>query len=154
MNRRQFLLIPLVGALPPSVAVAAQHGITTARVGVLVPGPGDQQGAETYDTFRPGLRERGWIEGQNLALEFRYAHNRYERLPALAKGLVVLKSDVIFAVAAPAIHAAIQATTSIPIVIETLGDAISAGFVPDLARPGGNVRKGRLRRALFGWPES
>ena len=65
--------------------------------------------------------------------------NRYDRLPALATELIVRKPDVIFAVAAPAIKAATEATRTIPIVIETLGDALSAGVVPDLARPGGNV---------------
>jgi len=137
MDRRRFLLTSLAGAFAAPLAVAAQQGSKTARVGVLVAGP--PQAVDTYNAFRQGLRERGWIEGQNLVLDFRYAHNQYERLPGLARELVALKPGAIFAVASPAIQAAIQATTTIPIVIETLGDALSAGLVPDLARPGGNV---------------
>jgi putative ABC transport system substrate-binding protein len=95
--------------------------------------------AETYNAFRQALSERGWVEGQNLVLDYRYADNRYDRLPTLAAELVALKPDVIFAVAAPAIQAVAQTTSTIPIVIETLGDATSAGLVPDLARPGGNI---------------
>lgn len=110
----------------------------TARVGILVAGPPAPEN-DTYKAFRLGLRERGWIEGQNLILDFRWADNRYDRLPALAAELVALKPDVIFAVAAPAIQAAKQATSAIPIVIETLGDALTAGLVPDLVRPGANI---------------
>src|SRR6185295_5661360 len=139
MNRRWFLSGVTLGLLAVPLAVAAQPGSKTARVGVLVPGPPDPKPVDTHTAFREGLRERGWIEGQNLVLDFRYAHNKYERLPGLARELVALKPDAIFAVASPAIHAAIQATTTIPIVIETLGDALSAGLVRDLARPGGNV---------------
>src|SRR5262245_5684773 len=74
--------------------------------------------AETYNAFRQALSERGWVEGRNLILDFRYADNRYDRLPALAAELVALKPDVIFAVAAPAIRAVAQTTSTIPIVIE------------------------------------
>jgi len=137
--RRRLALLLAVGLLAAPLVAEAQQGARTARVGVLVPGPPDPQADETYNAFRQGLRERGWIEGQNLVLDFRYAYNQYDRLPALARELVALQPDAIFAVASPAIQAAIQATGTIPIVIETLGDALSAGLVPDLARPGGNV---------------
>ena len=109
-----------------------------ARVGILVAGPPTPEAAP-HKAFRQGLSERGWIEGRNLALDFRWADNHYDRLPTLAAELVALKPDVIFAVAAPAIRAAAQTTSTIPIVIETLGDAASAGLVTDLARPGGNI---------------
>jgi putative ABC transport system substrate-binding protein len=75
----------------------------------------------------------------DLALDVRYAENRYDRLPALARELIVRNPDVIFAVASPAIQALTKATTTVPIVIETLGDAVSAGLVGDIARPGSNV---------------
>ena len=107
-------------------------------MGVLVAGYAVPD-ADTFKAFRERLSELGWIEGKNLVLDFRYADNRYDRLPALATELIARKPDVIFAVAAPAIKAATEATRTIPIVIETLGDALSAGVVPDLARPGGNV---------------
>ncbi len=132
-----FLLLGL-GLLGWPLTAQPQQPAKTARVGILVAGPAEPE-AETYLAFRQGLRERGWIEGRNLALDFRYADNRYERLPTLAAELVTLKPDVIFAVAAPAIRAATQTTSTIPIVFETLGDAASAGLVQDLARPAGNI---------------
>jgi ABC transporter substrate binding protein len=132
------LLVLGLGLLAAPLTAQSQPPEKTARVGVLAPGP-SAPGAETYNAFRQGLSERGWIEGRNLILDFRYADNRYDRLPTLAAELVALKPDVIFAVAAPAIRAVAQTTSTIPIVIETLGDAPSAGLVPDLARPGGNI---------------
>jgi len=136
---RAFALVSLVVAvLVASVEGQAQRPERTARVGVLVPGL-STVAPEPPDAFRQGLRERGWIEGQTLVLDVRFAENRYDRLPALAKELVARKPDVIFTVASPAIRATTDATTTIPIVIETLGDAVGAGLVPHLARPGGNV---------------
>jgi putative tryptophan/tyrosine transport system substrate-binding protein len=82
---------------------------------------------------------RGWVEGQNLTIEYRFAQGQYERLPALAAELVRLQVSVIAAFSAPAIRAAKQATTTIPIVFETLSDAVAMEFVPNLARPGGNI---------------
>ena len=137
MDRRTFLGTLIGGLLAAPLAAQSQQP-GRARVGVLAAGPAAPD-AETYKAFRERLLELGWIEGKNLVLDFRYADNRYDRLPALAIELVVQKPDVIFAVAAPAIRAAMQATSTIPIVIETLGDALSAGMVPELARPGGNV---------------
>ena len=84
-----------------------------ARVGILVAGPPTPEAA-THKAFRQALSERGWIEGRNLALDFRWADNRYDRLPTLAAELVTLKPDVIFAVAAPAIRAAARTTSTIP----------------------------------------
>jgi putative ABC transport system substrate-binding protein len=137
MRRRDFLAGMATGAMPRSVG--AQQPDKTARVGVLVPGPPDPGANETYQAFGKALRDLGWIEGQNLTLEFRYANNRYDELPRLARELVALKSDVIFAVAAPATRAAVEATSTTPIVFETLGDATGAGLVAGLARPGRNV---------------
>jgi putative ABC transport system substrate-binding protein len=128
----------VVGLLAAPFPAQPQQPERTARVGILVPGPSTPD-AETYQALRQGLHERGWIEGRNLVLDFRYADNRYDRLPGLAAELVSLKPDVIFAVAAPAIRAVSRTTSTIPIVIETLGDAASAELVQDLARPGGNI---------------
>ena len=132
------VIVLVVGLLGAPLTAQPQQPEKTARVGILVPRPSAPE-AETYKAFRQGLRERGWIEGRNLILDFRYADNRYDRLPILAAELVALKPNVIFAVAAPAIRAATQTTSTIPIVIETLGDARSAGLVQELARPGGNI---------------
>jgi putative tryptophan/tyrosine transport system substrate-binding protein len=89
--------------------------------------------------FRQGLRELGYVDGQNIAVEARSAEGEYERLPALAAELVRLPVDVIVAVAAPAVQAARQATGTIPIVMGTVIDPVASGFVSSLARPGGNI---------------
>jgi putative ABC transport system substrate-binding protein len=93
----------------------------------------------TTEVFRERLRELGYVEGQNLLVEFRYAEGKSERLPAQAAELVRLRVDVIAAFGAPAILTAKQATTTIPIVFETLADAVAMGFVTNLVRPGGNI---------------
>jgi len=94
--------------------------------------------ADNVEAFRKALHELGWVQDRNLALEVRFADG-YQRLPALASELVGLNVDVIFAMGSPAARAAQQATTAVPIVMETLGDAVSTGLVRNLARPGGNV---------------
>ena len=86
------------------------------------------------------LREFGYVEGQNIAIENRYAEGRLERLPNLAAELVQLKADVIVTQGTPAAHAAKQATSSIPIVMTNVGDPIGSGLVASLARPGGTSR--------------
>jgi putative ABC transport system substrate-binding protein len=85
------------------------------------------------------MGERGYVEGKNLIIEWRFADGEYERLPALAAELVRLKVDVIVASTSPAIRAAQKATTTIPIVFPTTGDPVGSGFVASLARPGGNI---------------
>jgi putative ABC transport system substrate-binding protein len=91
------------------------------------------------EAFRQGLRERGWVEGQSIVLEYRFAERQLERLPALAAELVSLPVDVLFATTAQGAQAAKQATTTIPIVFETLGDPVVFGLVDSLERPGGNL---------------
>src|SRR5262249_45525667 len=123
-------------ALPTDAG--AQQATRTARVGMLLPSTRNAW-AGNVDAFRFRLRELGWIEGKNLVLDVRYADGQYDRLPALATELVALKPDVIFAGASAATGAAKRATTTIPIVFETLGDAVSLGLVTDLAHPEGNA---------------
>jgi putative ABC transport system substrate-binding protein len=138
-GRRAFLAASLA-ALASLTAPAAARGqaTRTARIGVLG-STAEANFAPNLKYFRERLRQLGWIEGQNLVLDSRFASQSYEQLPALAAELVALKVDVVFALATPAIQAMKRATTSIPIVIETLGDAVAVGLVPSLARPGGNV---------------
>ena len=91
------------------------------------------------EAFRQGLRALGYVEGQNLVLEYRYAEGSAERLPDLAAELVQRKVDVIVAGGTAAIHAAQQATRTIPIVMTASFDPVQEGFVASLARPGGNI---------------
>jgi putative ABC transport system substrate-binding protein len=99
--------------------------------------------AATHSTrsepFRQALRERGYIDGQNIAIEYRYAEGKLDRLPELAAELVRLKVDIIVSSAPPPTRAAKGATTTIPIVMAFDDDPVGSGFVASLARPGGNV---------------
>ena len=136
-GRRAFLLAALAALLVPG-PLRAQPAAKVARVGIL-----GSASAGTFvagvRAFREGLRNLGWVEGQNLVLEARYPDERYDRLPALAAELVALRVDVVFAMGTPAIQAAKSTTATIPIVMETHGDAVSIGLVSNLARPEGNV---------------
>jgi putative ABC transport system substrate-binding protein len=91
------------------------------------------------EAFRHGLRELGYVEGQNIVIESRWAEGNYDRLPGLAAELVGLKMDVIVAAAVPAIRAAKEATRTIPIIMATVVDPVATGLVASLARPGGNI---------------
>ena len=119
------------------VAASAQQPGRLARVGVLISGSSITAG--NMEAFRQRLRELGYVEGQNLTLELRYSDGKTEQLTGHAAELVRLRVDVIAAFGAPAIMAAKQSTTTIPIVFETLADAVAMGFVPNLTRPGGNI---------------
>jgi len=137
--RRAFTLTLLTGLTSPRM-LHAQSAKGVARIGFLAPGgPGIDSWGASVETFRQALRELGWVDGQNLVIDVRYAEGRYDRLPDLAAELVALKPDVIFAGAVNSAQAAKRATTTIPIVMETLGDAVSTGLVTNLARPGGNI---------------
>ena len=89
--------------------------------------------------FRQGLRDLGYIDGQNITIDYRFAAGKVERLPELAEELVRLKPELIVARATPAAQAAKNATTTIPIVMFGVADAVGSGFVTNLARPGGNM---------------
>jgi putative ABC transport system substrate-binding protein len=101
--------------------------------------PPSEPARASFEAFHQGLRELGWIPGQNVSIEYRWAQERYDRLPALAAELVRLNVDVILAASLPAAFAAKRATTTIPIVFVGFGDPVSTGLVGGLARPGGNV---------------
>jgi len=127
-----------LGLLVLSLAAAAQPVAKVPQIGFLSIRP---LGASSpfLEAFRHNLREMGYVEGQNVAFEYRSAEGQVHRLPALADELVRLNVDVIVVAETPAIHAAIQATTTIPIVMLTVGDPVESGFVKSLAWPGGNV---------------
>src|ERR1700730_5707534 len=137
MNRRTFVgnAIALLATSP--VAEAQQKG-KMPRVGFLDPHT-PSIAASFHEAFRRRLRELGYVEGQNIAIEYRFAEGQTERLPELAAGLVRGDVDVIVA-AATGVRAAQRATTAIPIVMVGYGgDPVRAGLVASLARPGGNI---------------
>jgi putative tryptophan/tyrosine transport system substrate-binding protein len=101
--------------------------------------------AQWTAAFVQRMRELGWVEGRNLAIEYRWAEGRTERLNELASDLVRLKVDVIVTHNTPGPLAAKQATSTIPIVFATAGDPVGAGIVASLARPGGNAIRGARR---------
>jgi putative ABC transport system substrate-binding protein len=138
LSRRQFALgaaglglLAGCGRLPWQ----AQQPVRVPRIGFLA----SISATEYLQGFRQGLRERGYLEGQNIEIEVRLAEGEYERLPALAAELVRLQVDVIVAATVPAIEAAHDATGAIPIVMSVTVDPVATGTVTSLARPGGNV---------------
>jgi len=135
--RRGLFLGALAALLGPH-AIPAQPPMKTARVGVLASST-EANFAPSVKVFRETMRTTGWVEGQNLTLDVRYAGERYAQLTELAAELVRLKVDVIASLGSPATQAAKRATTTIPIVMESLADAVATGLVTNLARPGGNV---------------
>src|SRR5438093_8062370 len=116
----------------------AQQATKVHRIGRLSSGSPTEPNP-ALEAFRQGLRELGYIEGQNIVIEYRYAEGRDERLADLAAELVRLKMDVIVAGGAAAIRAAQHATHTIPIVMAGTPDPVAQGFVASLARPGGNT---------------
>jgi ABC-type uncharacterized transport system substrate-binding protein len=133
MMRLAVLLSPALLAVP--VAVEAQPAGKVARVGVLAPGSPDAAGRVV---FLQRLNELGWVAGQNLTFESRYAEGDLARLPDLAAELVHLNVSVILAFGTPASFAAKRATTAIPIVVFA-GDPVGTGLVASLAHPGSNL---------------
>ncbi len=129
-----------VGILITPIVAEAQPAAKVPRIGYLV--TGSLESPETrvaLDAFRQGLRERGYVEGQNILIEYRAADGKIERFPGLATELARLKVDLILAANTPAARAAQQATTTIPIVVPVIGDPVGDGLVTSLTRPGGNV---------------
>jgi putative ABC transport system substrate-binding protein len=142
MNNRRKLVVALgAGAFVVPFRSLAQHQPAKARrIGLLVPNTRAVASlSPRIAAFLQGLREFGWIEGQNLAIERRFAEGQLERLAELAAELVSLKVDVIVTAASPSARAAKNATGTIPVVILDPGDPVGSGLVDSLARPGGNV---------------
>ncbi len=136
MDRRELLILSGSAIAFPLPTRAQQK--TMPVIGVLSgasPGPS----APFVAAFRQGLGETGYVEGQNVALELRYAEGHYDRLPAMAADLVGRKVDVIAAAGLPSARAAKTATSTMPIVFASGDDPVAAGLVASLARPGGNL---------------
>jgi len=135
VKRREF--IALVGAAAWPVAARSQQSGKLPTIGFLGAAPSIE--GQRVAAFVQRLRELAWIDGRNLAIEYRWAEGRNERYTEAAAELVRLKVDVIVTVATPATLAAKQATTVIPIVFAAVSDPVGTGLVASLARPGGNV---------------
>jgi putative ABC transport system substrate-binding protein len=137
MRRRAFIKgIAALGVAWPPAARAQQSSMPV--IGYLGPGS-PQSDAFRLTGFRQGLKEAGYVEGQNLTIEYRWAEDHYDRLPAMAADLVRHQVAVIVATSALASRAAKAITTTLPIVFETAGDPVKLGFVVSLSRPGGNL---------------
>jgi putative ABC transport system substrate-binding protein len=137
MRRRELMLL-LGGAMAAARALRAQQKAMpiVGFLGSTSPGPN----AANVAAFRQGLSETGYVEGQDLAIEYRWAEGRYDRLPALAADLVGRKVDVIVAAGGPpSALASKSATSTIPIVFTAVNDPVTVGLVASLARPGGNL---------------
>src|SRR5688572_13289668 len=138
MDRRTFIGGVAIGLVAAPHSAGAQPARKVHRIGYLgVTSP--SSAARSIEAFREGLRELGWIEGQNIIIDYRFAEARFDRLPDLAAELVRLKVDVLAAGATPTSVAAKNATGAIPIVMIMAGDPVGVGLVASLARPGGNV---------------
>ena len=140
MKRRDF-----IGAAAGAAATAvwpragrAQSPARTRRIGFVGLPFADSLPKRT-EAFRTGLRDLGYHEGRDLIVEYRWANSNYDRLPALLAELIALNVDVIVTHGTPGGIAAKQATSTIPIVIAVVGDAVASGLVASLARPGGNI---------------
>jgi len=134
MNRRTFLCGLTLGMLSVPLAAEARQSGKVPRIGFLA-----NVRSPATEGFQQGLREFGYVEGQNIIVEWRFAEGQVERLPGLAAELVRLQVDIIVAPNPFYVEPARHATKTIPIVFALVSDPVGAGFVQSLARPGGNI---------------
>jgi ABC-type uncharacterized transport system substrate-binding protein len=137
ISRRQ-AVVGAAALLATPIAAPGQQSGKVHRIGFLGSTSPKSHGA-FVDAFRDGLREREYVEGKNVVIEYRWAESDYGRLPALAADLVRLNVDLILTHGSPGGRAAKAATTTIPIVVAITGDVVATGLVQSLARPGGNL---------------
>jgi ABC-type uncharacterized transport system substrate-binding protein len=132
LRRRQFITLLGGTAVSWPLAARAQQSVKIPRIGIIDDAP-------IWDHFRRGLRDTGYLEGREIAFEYRSADGQPERLAAAAKELAAVPVDIIVTSGTAATRAAQQATSTIPIVMIAIGDPVRAGLVPNLGRPGGNI---------------
>src|SRR6266568_7018488 len=137
MRRSAIGLMLALAIVVASLATEAQQPTHVHRIGYLLGTTREQD--PFLEAFLEAMRTLGYVEGQNLSMEYRAAEGHYERLPALAVELVRLPVDVLLVVSTPAALALKQATTTIPIVMMGGGDPVGSGLVASIARPGGNI---------------
>jgi len=138
MDRRAFVILVGGSIFAGSPAAEAQQTRRTLTVGYLGSSSPSRE-FNLVDAFREGLRQLGYEEGQNLAIEYRWAEGQQDRYAGLARELVALKPDVILTAGTVGTLAAKQATQSIPIVTAAIGEPVAVGLVSSLAKPGGNI---------------
>jgi len=138
MDRRAFIGTMTGALLAAPLAAEAQPTGKVYRIGFLGNST-EALEANLVGPFREGLRERGYVEGRDLTIEYRWAEGAYERFPALIAELIALKVDIIVTAGTPAALAVKRSTTTIPVVMAAIGDPIGTGLVKSLARPGGNL---------------
>jgi putative tryptophan/tyrosine transport system substrate-binding protein len=134
LDRRAFLRAAAAGLFTAPHAAEAQPAGKVWRVGYLGNG-NPTTSAHTRDAFRQGLRELGWVEDQNISIEYRWADGHLDRFPALAAELLGTRVDLLLVAGRAAVRGARQATRSVPIVSAITGDPVTAGFAASLARP-------------------
>ena len=139
-------VVLMVGVLLAHLVSDAEQPGRVYQVGILW-NQAESRIPPFFSVFGTALSDSGYSEGKNLSFVHRWAGNRGDRFPVLANELVRLKVDVLFAISTPAIQAAAEATTTIPIVVISVGDPVAAGLITSLARPGGNLT-GLSARAL------
>jgi putative tryptophan/tyrosine transport system substrate-binding protein len=131
------LLVTLILSLFMAPLTAkAQTPAHIPRIGII---GGEPEDSPAWEAFREGLRDLGYVEGQNIAIAWRFTEGKLDRVAEAAAELVRLKMDIILTSGTPATRAAMQATTTIPIIMMSVGDPLRTGLVASLARPGGNV---------------
>ncbi|HEX9901083.1 MAG TPA: ABC transporter substrate-binding protein [Candidatus Methylomirabilis sp.] len=140
MSARRILVVILtLGILATPVPTEAQQSAKVPRIGWLSIASRTPAVSHLIEAFWQGLRELGYVEGQNIAIEYRFAEGRPERLPEFAAQLVALKVDIIVTPNPAGTQAAREATRTIPIVILGVADPVGSGLVASLSRPGGNI---------------
>ena len=137
-NRLALVLVLALGIHSALLAAEAQQTNKVPRIGFLGNST-DALEANLVGPFRDGLRDLGYVEGQNILIEYRWAEGKYERFPALIAELIASKVDVIVTAGTPATQAYQKARTSIPLVMVAVGDPVGTGIVASLNRPGGNI---------------
>ena len=138
LGRRRFITALAGCLLAAPLAAEAQQAGKVYRIGFLS-GSSAVASRPYIEQFRLGLRELGYVEGQSIIIEYRWAEGQQDRLPQLATDLVQIAPDLIVAATAPSAMAARNATASIPLVMVNVGDPVALGFAASLARPGKNL---------------
>src|SRR2546426_2571798 len=138
MERRTFMAMLTGGIVVSSLAAEAQQAGKVYRIGFLGNSTAALE-ANLVGPFREGLRELGYVEGQNFAIEYRWAEGKYERFPSLIAELLAQRVEVIVTAGTPATQVVKKATTSVPLVMVAVGDPVATGIVASLGRPGRNI---------------